>query len=115
MTQRIRCIATSKLSTHEQKADLQLRRATAVAQQAGERELIPPCYRGRSPGRSYMVTVYGRMRWDDPAPTMTTHCTTLGTGRFGHPVQHRAISLREAARFQSFPTATSSASPKMLA
>lgn len=50
-----------------------------------------------------MVTVYGRMKWDAPAPTMTTHCTTLGTGRFGHPVQDRAITLREAARFQSFP------------
>jgi DNA (cytosine-5)-methyltransferase 1 len=43
------------------------------------------------------------MRWDDPAPTMTTHCTTLGTGRFGHPTQNRAISLREAAIFQTFP------------
>ena len=43
------------------------------------------------------------MRRDQPAPTMTTHCVTLGTGRFGHPSQNRAISLREAARFQSFP------------
>ncbi|WP_315784008.1 MULTISPECIES: DNA (cytosine-5-)-methyltransferase [unclassified Bradyrhizobium] len=64
--------------------------------------LIPSCYRKES-GKSYMVTVYGRMRWNDPAPTMTTHCTTLGTGRFGHPTQNRAISLREAARFQTFP------------
>jgi DNA (cytosine-5)-methyltransferase 1 len=65
-------------------------------------DLIPKCYRKKT-GKSYMVTVYGRMRWDDPAPTMTTHCTTLGTGRFGHPSQNRAISLREAAIFQSFP------------
>ncbi|MFD0987479.1 DNA cytosine methyltransferase [Methyloligella solikamskensis] len=65
-------------------------------------DLMPDCYR-RASGRSYMSTVYGRMRWDSPAPTMTTHCTTLGTGRFGHPVQDRAISLREAARIQSFP------------
>lgn len=64
--------------------------------------LMPKCYRKRS-GRSYMVTVYGRMRWDDPAPTMTTQFMTLGTGRFGHPTQNRAISLREAAIFQSFP------------
>lgn len=64
--------------------------------------LIPKCYRKKT-GRSYMATVYGRMRWDDPAPTMTTQCTTLGTGRFGHPSQNRAISLREAAIFQSFP------------
>jgi DNA (cytosine-5)-methyltransferase 1 len=67
-----------------------------------QKGLKPKCYRRKS-GRSYMVTVYGRMRWDDPAPTMTTHCTTLGTGRFGHPTQNRAISLREAARFQTFP------------
>ena len=66
------------------------------------KRLIPKCYRKRS-GRSYMVTVYGRMRWADPAPTMTTQFMTLGTGRFGHPTQNRAISLREAAIFQSFP------------
>jgi DNA (cytosine-5)-methyltransferase 1 len=65
-------------------------------------QLIPSCYRKKT-GKSYMATVYGRMRWNDPAPTMTTHCTTLGTGRFGHPSQNRAISLREAAIFQSFP------------
>jgi DNA (cytosine-5)-methyltransferase 1 len=66
------------------------------------RALFPKCYKRKS-GHSFMATVYGRMRWDQPAPTMTTHCVTLGTGRFGHPTQNRAISLREAARFQSFP------------
>jgi DNA (cytosine-5)-methyltransferase 1 len=64
--------------------------------------LIPACYKRRS-GKTYMTTVYGRMRWDDPSPTMTTNCTTLGTGRFGHPSQNRAISLREAVILQSFP------------
>lgn len=49
--------------------------------------------------------VYGRMRWDEPAPTLTTHCTGLSNGRFGHPEQDRAISLREAAILQSFPPA----------
>ncbi len=47
--------------------------------------------------------MYGRMRWDEPAPTMTTQCIGLGNGRFGHPEQNRAISLREAAIFQTFP------------
>jgi DNA (cytosine-5)-methyltransferase 1 len=65
--------------------------------------LIPKCYRKKS-GQSYMVTVYGRMRWNDPAPTITTQFMTLGTGRFGHPTQNRAISLREAAILQSFPS-----------
>lgn len=54
-------------------------------------------------GKTYSGTVYGRMRWDEPAPTMTTQCIGLGNGRFGHPEQDRAISLREAAIFQTFP------------
>lgn len=53
-------------------------------------------------GKSY-VSVYGRMKWDEPSPTMTTFCTGIGNGRFGHPEQDRAISLREAAILQSFP------------
>lgn len=65
-------------------------------------ELILECHKKKS-GKTYSSTVYGRMRWDDPAPTMTTQCIGLGNGRFGHPVQDRAISLREAAIFQTFP------------
>jgi DNA (cytosine-5)-methyltransferase 1 len=43
------------------------------------------------------------MEWDKPAPTMTTQFYSFGTGRFGHPEQNRAISLREGAIFQGFP------------
>ena len=43
------------------------------------------------------------MSWNEPSPTMTTQCYGYGNGRFGHPEQDRAISLREAAIFQSFP------------
>ena len=43
------------------------------------------------------------MKWSEPAPTMTTFCTGIGNGRFGHPEQDRAISLREAALIQTFP------------
>ncbi|MCF6269819.1 MAG: DNA (cytosine-5-)-methyltransferase [Melioribacteraceae bacterium] len=53
-------------------------------------------------GKTY-GSVYGRMKWDEPSPTMTTFCTGIGNGRFGHPEQDRAISLREAAILQSFP------------
>ncbi len=53
-------------------------------------------------GRSF-GSVYGRMVWEKPAPTMTTQCTGLGNGRFGHPTQNRAISIREAALLQTFP------------
>jgi DNA (cytosine-5)-methyltransferase 1 len=64
--------------------------------------LLPDCYKEAS-GDSYKVSVYGRMKWNSPSPTITTHCTTLGTGRFGHPTQNRAISLKEASLLQSFP------------
>ena len=47
--------------------------------------------------------VYGRMSWDRPASGLTTRCTSYSNGRFGHPQQDRAISVREAARLQTFP------------
>lgn len=47
--------------------------------------------------------VYGRMRWNAPASTLTTKCISYSNGRFGHPEQNRAISAREAARLQTFP------------
>jgi DNA (cytosine-5-)-methyltransferase len=59
------------------------------------------CHR-RASGSTYSA-VYGRMSWDKPSPTMTTLCYGYGNGRFGHPEQDRAISLREAAIFQAFP------------
>jgi len=46
---------------------------------------------------------YGRMRWDEPAPTMTTRCTTPACGAFIHPDLNRPITLREAAAIQTFP------------
>jgi DNA (cytosine-5)-methyltransferase 1 len=47
--------------------------------------------------------IYGRMRWDDQAPTITTGCINPSKGRFLHPEQDRAITLREAALLQGFP------------
>lgn len=64
-------------------------------------DLRAACHR-KSTGKTY-PSVYGRMEWDKPAPTMTTQCYGFGNGRFGHPEQDRAISLREAAIIQSFP------------
>lgn len=66
-----------------------------------DEDLVLDCHKAET-GRTY-PSVYGRMKWDEPAPTMTTHCGGLGNGRFGHPKQHRAISMREAALFQTFP------------
>lgn len=47
--------------------------------------------------------VYGRMHWDKPASALTTRCISLSNGRFGHPDQNRAVSVREAACIQTFP------------
>ena len=65
------------------------------------KDLVANCHRKTS-GKTYS-SVYGRMTWDDPAPTMTTQFFGFGNGRFGHPEQNRAISLREGAILQSFP------------
>lgn len=54
-------------------------------------------------GKGYGA-VYGRMNWDEPSPTITTQFYGYGSGRFGHPEQDRAISYREGAILQSFPS-----------
>lgn len=65
------------------------------------KKLVADCHKEGS-GKTY-PSVYGRMEWNKPAPTMTTQCYGYGNGRFGHPEQDRAISLREAAVIQGFP------------
>jgi len=65
-------------------------------------ELRATCHT-KETGRTYK-NVYGRMVWDEPAPTITTQCYGFGNGRFGHPEQDRAISMREAALLQTFPS-----------
>lgn len=64
-------------------------------------ELRAACHR-RASGSSF-ANVYARMEWDQPSPTITTQMHNFGTGRFGHPEQDRAITLREAAMLQGFP------------
>ncbi len=56
----------------------------------------------RETGKTYR-NVYGRMEWNSLGPTITTQFNGFGNGRFGHPEQHRAISLREGALLQTFP------------
>lgn len=63
--------------------------------------LLLECHKKKS-GSSY-TSVYGRMEGDKPSPTITTQFYSYGTGRFGHPTQDRAISLREGAILQTFP------------
>jgi DNA (cytosine-5)-methyltransferase 1 len=63
--------------------------------------LVAKCHTKAS-GKTY-PGVYGRMRYDEPAPTLTTQFYGFGNGRFGHPTQARALSLREGALLQGFP------------
>lgn len=64
-------------------------------------DLVLACHK-KGTGKTY-PSVYGRMEWDRPSPTITTQFYGYGNGRFGHPEQDRALSLREGAVLQSFP------------
>ena len=66
-----------------------------------DEDLQLECHKKKS-GKSY-PSVYGRMCWDKPSPTITTQFYGYGNGRFGHPEQDRALSLREGAILQTFP------------
>lgn len=82
-----------------------LERLGHIPQDGGSRKSLPErlrlaCHEGKDKSFS---DVYGRMAWKSVAPTLTTGCTDVTRGRFAHPDQDRAITLREAARIQSFP------------
>ena len=66
-----------------------------------DESLLPNCYRKKT-GATF-GSVYGRLEWDKPSSTITTQFPGYGNGRFGHPEQDRALSLREGAILQSFP------------
>jgi DNA (cytosine-5)-methyltransferase 1 len=84
-----------------------LRRIQVTPKSGGDRsswknneELQIPAYQGKD---EIFRDVYGRMFWDKPAPTITTRFNSLSNGRFGHPEEDRAISIREGAALQTFP------------
>lgn len=84
-----------------------LQRLRHIPKDGGSRSSLPAhlelkCHVGKAKSFS---DVYGRMSWQGVAPTLTTGCTDLTRGRFAHPEQDRAITLREAARIQTFPDA----------
>lgn len=66
-----------------------------------DKNLLPKCYK-KEGGNGYQ-NVYGRMSWDKPSPALTTQFLTYSCGRFGHPSQNRALSIREGAMLQTFP------------
>ncbi|RXH03824.1 DNA cytosine methyltransferase [Bradyrhizobium guangzhouense] len=84
-------------------SDTNMRRIVATPEGGGREswpdELWLDCHRGHD-GHS---DVYGRLAWDRPASGLTTRCISYSNGRFGHPEQHRAITIREAACLQTFP------------
>lgn len=97
--------ASDRLHRSMRLSDLNLRRIRQ-SQPGGtwadwDEDLIANCHR-KATGRRYS-SVYGRMDWDSQAPTITTECYFYGSGRYGHPEQDRALSLREAALLQTFP------------
>lgn len=68
---------------------------------ANDPNLQIDAYRGKD---HIFRDVYGRMAWDKPAPTITTRFISFSNGRFGHPEENRAISIREGATLQTFPS-----------
>ena len=67
--------------------------------------LLPKCYTKTTDGVKHKghTDCYTRLSWDEPAPGLTTRFISYSNGRFGHPDQDRAISIREAALLQGFP------------
>lgn len=88
----------------EQRSERVRQLIKAIPKDGGSRMALPTrlalkCH-GRQDG---FYDVYGRMKWDDVAPTITGGCINPSKGRFLHPTEDRAITLREAALLQSFP------------
>jgi len=88
-------------------SEITLRRLKKVEKDGGNRlgfaqdpELQLKCFIGRD--NSFKDT-FGRLWWDRPSPTITTKFFSVSNGRFVHPEEDRALSLREGATLQSFP------------
>lgn len=84
---------------------INLKRLQVTPADGGDRRSWPPSLRLACHANNHLghTDVYGRMHWDKPAPALTGKCASISNGRYGHPEQNRAISLREAAALQSFP------------
>lgn len=82
--------------------DLNLRRIGATPPGGGRLDWPPELRLDCHATHQGHSDVYGRMRWDAAAPVLTTKCTSISNGRYGHPDQNRPISVREAASLQTF-------------
>jgi DNA (cytosine-5)-methyltransferase 1 len=83
--------------------EINLRRLRATPPGGGRADWPPELRLACHKNHAGHSDVYGRMRGDAPAPVLTTKCTSISNGRFGHPYADRPISVREAACLQTFP------------
>lgn len=94
------------LHRRDKLSKLNLQRIEAIKEGQGRDDLPPElladCHKVDSSVIGYR-NVYGRMSWDDVAPTITARFDSFTRGKFGHPDQPRSISLREGALLQTFP------------
>lgn len=94
------------LHRRDKLSDINLKRINALKEGQGRddlpKELLADCHKVSSDVIGYR-NVYGRMAWDDVAPTITARFDSFTRGKFGHPDQPRSISLREGALLQTFP------------
>ncbi len=80
------------------------KRIALTPKDGGSRKDLPSKYQLACHKRSNgYKDVYGRMAWNDVAPTITGGCSNPSKGRFLHPEENRNITLREAALLQTFP------------
>ncbi len=87
-------------------SELALRRLRAIPAGGARADLPEELQLACHKDHSGHYDIYGRMWWDRPAPTLTSGCTNVTRGRFAHPEQDRAITLREAMLLQGFPRPT---------
>ena len=85
-------------------SETNLERIRATAEGAGRESWPEKLQLACHVGHSGHSDVYGRLAWNKPASGLTTRCISYSNGRFGHPEQDRALSVREAALLQTFPS-----------
>jgi DNA (cytosine-5)-methyltransferase 1 len=88
----------------EKRSPVVMARIAAIPKDGGSRADLGsdaqlPCHKDTDGFKD----IYGRMSWKKPAPTITGGCVNPSKGRFLHPEEDRAITLREAALLQGFP------------
>lgn len=99
--------SSNPLHRADRLSELNMRRIMALDEGQGRQdlpdELLANCHLRGHADRIGHRNVYGRMAWDEVAPTITARFDSFTRGQFGHPVEHRSISLLEGALLQTFP------------